>query len=318
MQQKNTPAVWQLVLAFGAIYIIWGSTYLAMKYAIETMPPFLMAGIRFLIAGGILYAWSYFKGVPKPTFNHWKSATIIGGFLLLGANGGVAWAEKFVDSGMAALIITSEPLMIVLIMWIYKKQKPSTISLIGVFVGIIGMFLLIGPVEIANAQHLHPVGLSVIILAALSWSIGSVYSSEADLPSHPIQNTAMQMLAGGALLFIFSLTFEDLKHFEFTAISFESGLAFFYLIIFGSIIAFSAFSWLMRVESPSKVSTFAYVNPVIALFLGWSFRGEVFSSQSLFAAALLISAVFMITVGKKAQGKVKLRAFFRKFRFVNR
>jgi drug/metabolite transporter (DMT)-like permease len=294
----ETPASWLKIAAFAAIYIIWGSTYLAIVFAIETLPPFLMAGLRFLLAGTLLYTLARFKGAHPPSKIHWRSTFVIGGLLLLVGNGAVVWAEQYVASGIAALLVTTEPLWIVALQWAGKnKTKPNKAVLFGMFIGIIGMVVLVNPWEAAGSIELWP--SLVIFIAAGAWALGSLYSNSAPLPSSQVLTTGMQMLCGGALLLLAGTVAGEWQTTQWAAVSRQSWLAFGYLVVFGSLIAFTAYSWLTRVAPPAQVSTYAYVNPVIAVFLGWALANEEITLQTLLATALLVTAVVIITLKSK-------------------
>jgi drug/metabolite transporter (DMT)-like permease len=290
----NRPTRTQLIAAFAAIYLIWGSTYLAIRFAIETMPPFLMAGVRFLIAGALLTAWSLWQGAARPTWRQWRSTAIIGGLLLVGGNGAVVWAETRVPSGLAALMIATVPFWIVVLDWLRPGGvRPAGRVIFGVLLGMVGIFLLIGPDR--SGGNVDPIGALVLILASLSWSIGSLYSRRAQLPPSPLLATGMEMLAGGVLLFVVGAALGETGRVELSAISLRSGLSLLYLILFGSLIGFTAYIWLLRVTAPARVATYAYVNPVVAVFLGWALAGETLSLATVVAAAVIVTAVMIIT-----------------------
>lgn len=299
MSQRTSP--WQLVAAFAAIYLIWGSTYLAIRFAIETLPPFLMAGTRFLVAGVLLYLWAKWRGGSGPKLVHWKSAVIIGGLLLLGGNGGVSWAEQRVPSGLTALMIATVPLWMVLLDWLRPSGiRPSAQVFIGLAAGFVGMALLVGPGELGGSQ-VDSLGAVVLILAALSWSIGSIYSRGAPLPSSPLVATATEMLAGGVLLVAFGIVAGEGSRLQIADVSLLSLVSLGYLIFFGSIIAFSAYIWLLQVTTPARASTYAFVNPVVALFLGWLLGGEAITLRTLVAAGIIILAVMLVITARQAQ-----------------
>jgi drug/metabolite transporter (DMT)-like permease len=284
-----------LVAAFAAVYIIWGSTYLAIRFAIETLPPFLMAGVRFLIAGGILYLWVRWRGIARPERRHWLGATVVGGLLLLGGNGGVVWAEQTVPSGLAALMVATVPLWMVIIDWWRPGgTQPARIVLLGVVIGLVGMVLLVD-LEETRSDAVHGVGALVLILASLSWATGSLYSRRANLPRSPFLATAMEMIMGGALLTSAGLVTGELGSFDPARVSARSVVAVLYLIVFGSIIAFTAYIWLLRVVPAAKAGTYAYVNPVVAVALGWALAGEEVTWRTVIAAAIIILAVVLIT-----------------------
>jgi len=287
---------WRIVLAFAAIYVIWGSTYLAIRLAIATIPPYLMGGMRFLIAGGILYAVLRWRGVKTPSRRHWRAALIVGGLLLFGGNGGVMVAEQFVPSSLAALIIATVPLWMVLLNWKWgDRLRPSVGTAIGVGLGVIGIGLIAAPGQSAAEGAVKPIGLVILIVSSLSWSIGSLYSRRAQLPSNALLSTSMEMLMGGGLMMIAALLLGQGAQIHWDQVSLLSLAALAYLVIFGSLIGFTAYVWLLKVTTPARVSTYAFVNPVVAVFLGWAFAGEQLSARVMVAAAIIILAVVLIT-----------------------
>jgi drug/metabolite transporter (DMT)-like permease len=286
----------RVVLAFAAIYLIWGSTYLAIRFAIETLPPLLMAGTRFVVAGTLLYSWTRLRGAPRPARLHWSAAAIVGGLMLLGGNGGVSWAEQRVFSSLAALLIATVPLWMALLDWRRRGGvRPSGGGAVGLIFGFVGVALLVSPGELAGSSHMDPVGAIVLLLAALSWAAGSLYSRQAQLPGSPLLAISMEMLAGGVLLLAAGLVTGEGARLELSQVSPRSVLALGYLIVFGSLMAFSAYIWLLRVSTPARASTYAYVNPVVAVFLGWALGGEPLTLRTLLAAAVIVAAVVIIT-----------------------
>lgn len=292
----------RMIIAFTAVYLIWGSTYLAIRFTIETLPSYLSAGVRFLLAGLILYAFARFKKrEPAPKKEHWRSAYIAGGFLLLGCNGSVVWAERYVPSGLAALIVAIIPLWMVLLeWWWYKTERPSKGVFIGIGTGFLGMWLLMSPGLLRVGAHsIHLVGTIVLLLASLSWAIGSVYSRNASFPRSPLLSTAMQMIGGGVLLVITGVLVGEYSHFNIMSISVKSVGALIYLIIFGSLIGFTAYLWLLNNVGVTRTSTYAFVNPVVAIFLGWALAGEKLDIQTVIAAFFVLVAVIVITIYHK-------------------
>lgn len=291
------PSRTRLLLAFVAVYIIWGSTYLAIHFAIETLPPFLMAGVRFLTAGGILYLWARLRGAPRPKVVHWRSALIIGGLLLLCGNGFVAWAEQYVTSGQAALLVATVPLWTVLVDCLRPHgTRPSPSVLAGVAVGFGGLLLLVGP---GAGGALHFGGVVALLAASLAWTIGSFYARGAPLPGSAVLTNGIEMLAGGALLLTTGLLLGEGRRVELAAISTESLLALLYLIVFGSLIAFSAYIYMLNNASPTRVATYAYVNPVVAVMLGWALAGEELTPRTMLAAAIIVGSVVLLTLGPR-------------------
>ena len=279
-----------------SIYLIWGSTYLAIRFAIETIPPFLMASSRFLIPGIILYYWRKISGDPSPSKIEWRSTTIIGLLLLVGGNGIITWAEQFVPSGVAALIIGSVPLWIFVINLIHPEGRQiNRIGVIGVITGFMGIALLIGPTQLANSsEHINPMGIIAIFAAAIFWSLGSLYGRNAPMPPSPLLSTGMEFLAGGVGLLILSAITGEFRKFNPTLISTHSIYGLLYLMIFGSLIGFIAYTWLLRNVPITLVSTYAYVNPLIAIILGNLLAMETLNLRIFTAAAIIISSVFMI------------------------
>ncbi|ARU47624.1 drug/metabolite exporter YedA [Sulfurospirillum diekertiae] len=300
-KSKRTIAI---VIALLSVYIIWGSTYLGIKIAIETFPPFLMAGIRFLIAGILLYGFVFYKEGVHPKLIEWRDTTIIGTLLLLGGNGLVVIAERSIPSSIAAIIIATVPLWMIVMGWLMKIQsKPNISTLFGTLIGFLGVAILMYPSHQENL-HFDTGGLLFTLLAAILWSLGSIYSQKAILPSSTMLSTAMQMVTGGAVLVIVGTLTGEWQHLDPEAFSSRSLMAVLYLIFIGSLLGFSAYVWLLKNVSPYLASTYAFVNPIVALFLGYFFADEVMSIKSLIATVLIISAVVMITLFK-AKGRSK-------------
>ncbi|UCG76391.1 MAG: drug/metabolite exporter YedA [Gemmatimonadota bacterium] len=302
--EETAPRRLSLIVAFGAVYLIWGSTYLAIRFAIETLPPFLMAGTRFAIAGGILYAAARALGAAPPRPVHWRSAAVIGALLLLGGNGGVVWAEQTVPSGLTALIVAIVPLWMVLFDWLRGTgPRPGPGVALGLLLGFVGVGLLVGPGELAGGGRIDPIGAAVVVFASLLWAFGSLYSRRAELPTSQSLATAMEMLAGGGLLLIAAAGTGELTSFRPSAASARSLWALAYLILFGAIIAFSAYVWLLRTTTPARAATYAYVNPVIAVILGWALAGEPLGPRILFAGAMIVTAVMLIVGKPRRRGR---------------
>ncbi len=294
--QPSRPA---LILAFAAIYIIWGSTYLGIRVAVETMPPFLMAGARFLIAGVLLFAFLKIRGAKWPTLQQWRANAIIGTFLLLGGNGLVVWAEQVIPSGITALIIGVSPLFMVLTEWAWPGGKrPTTVMITALLIGFVGVAWLAAPWENAAHGGFNPFGVVTILFACLFWCIGSIYSRHAKHGADPFMSSALQMLGGGAALTLVALPHGDFAALNLAAISPRSWYAFIYLIGSGSLIGFSTFVWLMKHSTPARVATYAYVNPIVAVFLGWLLLHEPINSRTLVASVIIVAAVVIITVEK--------------------
>jgi len=287
--------------AFAAVYISWGSTFLAIRYAIETLPPFLMAGARFLIAGAILFCTARLIGAEAPKAKQWGPSAIAGALLLLIGNGGVVLAEQRVPSGVAALAIATEPLWIGVLDWLRPGGKrPSTNVSLGLFVGFLGALVLIGPSNALGAGGaVSPVAAVLLMFASFSWALGSLYSRSAKLPSSPLLAAGMQMLCGGVLLLIGSLLTREWTGLDVHAISFRSIVALSYLIVFGALIGYTCYGWIIKVSTPALASTYAYVNPVIAVVLGWLIGGEAVSIRTVVAAGIIVLAVVLITTDRR-------------------
>ncbi|MEX2110479.1 MAG: EamA family transporter [Gemmatimonadaceae bacterium] len=288
----------QIIAAFASIYVVWGSTYLAIRYTVETMPPFVMAGTRFLISGVLLYAWSRWRGAPPPKLLQWRNATIAGAFLLLGGNGGVVWAEQTVPSGLTALLVSILPFWLVIIEWARPpRRRPSTAVLIGLVVGFLGIVVLVGPGSMGS-NGVSILGAAVLIFASLSWAIGSFWSRDADMPESGLMTTGMEMLGGGLLLFLAGVVTGELTNFDVRAISTASWVGWIYLIVFGSLIGFTSYIWLLDKVSPARLGTYAYVNPIVAVILGWAIAGETLSVRTGVAAVIVICAIALITTAR--------------------
>ncbi|MFP5260500.1 MAG: EamA family transporter [Blastocatellia bacterium] len=294
MQER--PSRLKLVLAFAAVYIIWGSTYLAIRYAIETLPPLLMSGSRFIVAGTALYVWARLRGAPRSGPINWRAAAVIGGLLLLGGNGAVVLAERSVPSGLAALLIATEPLIIVLLDWARPGgARPSGRVALGLVLGLVGMAVLIGPLGITGDSPVSFTGAALLVAATLSWAAGSLYAARTKVAASPLMAAALQMLAGGTLLLLAGLAAGEAVRFDPAQVSLRSVGAIAYLIVFGSLVGFTCYSWLLRVTPPSLASTYAYVNPVVAVLLGWAVAGEPITLRTTLAATIIIAGVVIIT-----------------------
>jgi drug/metabolite transporter (DMT)-like permease/heme-degrading monooxygenase HmoA len=289
------------------VYVIWGSTYLAIRYGVETLPPFGMAAVRFLVAGALLYGWARLRGAPRPTRRGWGAAAVVGAALLLVGNGAVTWAEQRVPSGLAALLIASEPLWIVLLGWwrpgaAERGPRPNGRTAVGLALGLAGVAALVVPDALrgGGTGGVDPVGAAAVLAGAFAWAAGSLWAvgdaGRARLPTSGPLATGMQMLAGGAFLLVASLLAGEPAAFHPAAVSRASIAALGYLALFGSIVAFSAYSWLLTVEPPARVATYAFVNPAVAVLLGWLVAGEALTGHILGAAAVIVAAVVLLTL----------------------
>jgi drug/metabolite transporter (DMT)-like permease len=295
MTNRTAPR-WLVALAFAAIYIIWGSTYLGIGFAVQSMPPHIMAGVRFIISGAILYLFLRWRGQPAPKLIHWRSALIIGIFLLGLGNGSVAWAETTIPTGLAALLTAVVPLWMVVLDWIRPNGiKPRTTVFAGIALGLVGMILLVGPSALGLDKPINLIGVLILMSGTISWAIGSIYSRQAPLPESPLLLTGMEMLLGGIFLIGMSLVLGEWNGFSFAQVTTVSWLALVYLIVIGSFLGFTAYVFLLQVTSPAKVSTYAYVNPIVAVFLGWTLNGEQISWLTIIASAVILAGVALIT-----------------------
>ncbi len=293
----------KLVLAFAAIYVIWGTTYLAMRIAVDTIPPFAIAGSRFLVAGFGLIVFLSNRGVKLPTFAQWKSAALIGCLLMIGGNGLVMWAIQEIPSGICAVVIATMPLWMTLFDWcFYKGPKPGWQVTFGLLLGLVGIVLLIGPSEILTGETtLHLPSMLAVICAPIFWSIGSLQSRQVDLPDNVFMSTAAQMICGGAVLLAMSALFGELAGIAWSEITWQSLSAVGYLAVFGSLIALTSYMWLLKNAAASRVATYSYINPVIAVFLGWLILSEPITPRTMVAILVIITAVVLIVSmrGKK-------------------
>ncbi|HEX9000504.1 MAG TPA: EamA family transporter [Blastocatellia bacterium] len=295
-----------LIAAFAAIYILWGSTYLAIKYAIETLPPLVMTGTRFLVAGGALFILGrYSKGYQKPSFREWRASFVVGTLLFLGGTGGVVLAEHYISSSLAALLVATEPAWIVLLSWLWLKEtRPNWRVALGLLIGFAGVYLLIGGSSGGNAVNAgnQLLGAILVIGAAVCWATGSIYGVRAPASKSPILASGMQMISGGSMLLLAGTLRGEWTNFQLAAVSLHSWLGLAYLLVFGSLIGFTAYSWLLKNAQPSMVATYAYINPVIAVILGWAIAGESLTAQMLMGAGVIVASVALIT--SQNSGKV--------------
>ncbi len=284
-------------LAFAAIYIFWGSTYLAIRMVVETIPPFLSAGGRFVAAGALLFGFLWLRGVPWPTRAQWRHSAITGVLLLMGGNGLVVWAEQSVSSGRAALIVALAPVWFATLEWLRpggKRPEPKTV--LGILVGFCGVLLLVqGRGQAATVETTWP-GVLAVIAAGISWASGSLYNRYSHNSASPWMNAASQMLCGGAALLALSALLGEPARWHWAQVDRRSVLALIYLVIFGSWVGFSAYVWLLKATTPGKISTYAYVNPVIAVFLGWAVLHEAVTPQMLWGALVILAGVVIITL----------------------
>jgi len=287
----------KLALAFAAIYIVWGSTYLAIRYAVETIPPLVTAGIRHTIAGGVLLAWACARGY-RPRREHWIAGAIIGFFFFLIGHGTLHWAEHYVGSGLAALLIATEPMFILLLAWSMRQQKISRISALGLALGVVGVAVLSGA-EL-NAKTSSLIGLLAVLIGSVSWATGVVLSPKLKLPSDALARTAVPLVCGAAMLLITAGVTGEFHAVHWASISLKSVLGLAYLIVFGSIVAFTAYTWLLQRCPPALVATHTYANPVVAVLLGWLVAGEPLTMRLVLASIAILGAIVLIRRGEQA------------------
>jgi drug/metabolite transporter (DMT)-like permease len=283
-----------VIAGFTSVYLLWGSTYLFIRFAVETIPPLAMAGVRFLLAGVLLYAWTRWHGAEKPTVAMWRSSLIVGTFLM-GANSSVAYSETRIPSGVASLLVAMTPVwMVSFDWWRGTGERPRAGVLFGLVGGITGVAILLGP-GLTTGQSVDPLGAAIVLAGSVAWSFGSIYSRHIPRPTSALLGSAMHMACGGAVLVVFSLLTGQFNGFSIDQVSTRSWIGFVYLVIFGSLVGFSSFVFLLRATTPARVATYAYVNPVVAVLLGWLFAGEALSWRVGVAAAVIVGAVAAIT-----------------------
>jgi drug/metabolite transporter (DMT)-like permease len=292
------------VAALLAVYVIWGSTYLGIRIVLESMPPFASASARFLLAGGLFYAWARLRGAGRPTPVQWRSAAIVGALLFLGGNGLVVWSEQWLASGMVAMLIATEPLMIALLLgvWPGETNRPGWRTYAALAVGFAGALLLALGGGVISEEPGPWYASWMVILATACWAVGSLYGRDAPAPDNAWLATGMQMFAGGVWLGALALARDELAGLDPGSFSRASVLAFFYLMVFGSMVAFGAYSWLLRTTHPTVISTYAYVNPVIAVLLGWLLVDEPVDARTILASVLILGAVVVVLERRSEKG----------------
>ena len=308
-QARQAPArVTTLVLAaFGAVYLVWGSTYLAIRIGVESFPPLLLAGLRHFTVGLLLYPAFRWKTRVRPTPTNWRAAIVTGFLLLFVGNGGVSWAEQTVPSGVTALLVATVSLWLVIVDWLRPGgTKPVPKVIVGLVLGFAGLALLVGPAQLGGSGRVDPRGAAVLVFASLAWACGSLYSKHGGMPSSAMLGVAMQSFAGGVILLIAGFLTGEFHGFHFASVSLRSWFALAYLIAFGSGIGFSAYIYILQKSTAARVATYAFVNPVVALFLGWIILGESITFRTVLAAAVILTAVILvITAPQRAPARVK-------------
>jgi len=284
-----------VLVAFVAVYVVWGSTYLAIRIGVESFPPLILAGLRHFAVGLFLYPVMRGKSGIKPTMGHWRTAAVAGGLLLFAGNGGVSWAEQTVPSGVTALLVATVSLWLVIVDWLRPGgARPVPRVVVGLLLGFAGMALLVGPAHLGGSERVDPRGAVVLVIASLAWACGSLYSKHGGMPSSPMLGVAMQSLAGGVILLVVALFAGEFRGLHLGAISLRSWLALGYLIVFGSGIGFSAYIYILQKSTAARVATYAFVNPVVALFLGWLIASETIAVRTIIAAAIILTAVILV------------------------
>lgn len=291
----------KLIVAFAAVYLIWGSTYLGIRFAIETIPPFIMCGMRFIVGGLMMLVWARMQGAGWPSRVELRNAAVIGTLLMVGGTGAVTWAEQTVPSGLTALVVGSVPLWIVFFDWLSPHgTKPTRLMVLGLIIGTVGVGLLIAPGHFAGADHLNPVGAVVLILACGSWAFGSIQSRHTVLPKPQTMSIAVQLLIAGGVLLVLSAFTGEWPKLDLALVSLKSTLSLLYLAIIGSL-AFVAYIWLIKAAGPARAATYAYVNPVVAVILGSTVGSEPFALRTVISALVIVVAVVLIITAKSRQ-----------------
>jgi drug/metabolite transporter (DMT)-like permease len=299
----------RLILAFAAVYTIWGSTYLAIRVGVETLPPFLMAGARFLLAGSIMTVWARSRGAEWPTRRQWRSTLVVGFLLLVGGNGALTWAEQEVPSGLASLLVATVPLWMVLLDWARPGGvRPNSGVFAGLALGLVGLAVLVGPeltegLAPGSGPGPSAVGIGAILLGSFSWAAGSIYSRGAEMPKAPLLGIGLEMLNAGVLLMVISLVLGEVGRLDIAEVSTRSLLAYLYLVFIGALVGYTAYIYLLGHTTAAKVSTYAYVNPVVAVFLGWLLLNEAVTLRTLAGAAIIVVAVALITLARAPKRK---------------
>src|SRR5216684_5089633 len=301
----HTPArmTTLVLLAFAAVYVVWGSTYLAIRIGVESFPPLILAGLRHITVGLFLFPILRRKTGIRPTAAHWRAAVVTGALLLFAGNGGVSWAEQTVPSGIAALLVATVSLWLVIVDWLRPGGvKPVPRVVMGLLMGFAGLALLVGPAHLGGSERVDPRGAAVLVVASLAWACGSLYSKHGGMPSSAMLGVAMQSLTGGVILLIAGLFAGEFRGLHLGVISLRSWLALGYLIVFGSGIGLTAYIYILHKSTAARVATYAFVNPVVALFLGWLIAGETITLRTVIAAAIILTAVILvITAPQRAQ-----------------
>jgi drug/metabolite transporter (DMT)-like permease len=303
---EHRPA-WKTLLAFGIIYIVWGTTYLAIRVGVREVPPFLLAGMRFFIAGGILYGWTIAKGERSPTARQWLSACFIAILIFVFDYGLLFWAEQRVPSGVAAVMLATIPVFIAFSEIIFLGTQKLTLRLgLALLIGIGGVAVLMSRSLNLSGAPIDKKGAIALIVASISWSLGSVLTRKVTLPPSKVMSSGVQMLAGGVFLVLAAAALGEFRGFHPSEVSRGAWFALLYLIVAGSIIGFTAYVWLIHHESPTKVGTYAYVNPVVAVLVGYFLGGEALGLRTILGTLFVLTSVVVITRSKSQQASTRI------------
>jgi drug/metabolite transporter (DMT)-like permease len=284
-----------VLAAFVAVYLVWGSTYLAIRIGVESFPPLMLAGLRHFTVGLLLYPVFRWKTGIRPTATHWRTAAATGFLLLFVGNGGVCWAEQTVPSGVTALLVATVSLWLVIVDWLRPGgTRPVPRVVLGLLLGFAGMVFLVGPAHLGGSERINPLGASVLVIASFAWACGSLYSKHGGMPSSAMLGMAMQSFVGGVILLFAALFSGEFHNLHFASLSLRSWVGLAYLIAFGSGIGFSAYIYILQKSTAARVSTYAFVNPVVALFLGWLVAGESITLRTVLAAVVILAAVVLV------------------------
>ena len=302
MTSSARPAAWKVLLAFAIIYLVWGSTYLAIRIGVREIPPFLMPGLRFTVAGAVMWAWMRATGTPSPTLREWRDASVLGTLMFLIDYACLFWAEQRVPSGIAAVILAMIPVCITLLEITWLRTQRLTLRLAtGLGIGIVGVVVLMNPSAALGEAPLDHRGVIALLVSCCGWSVGTIVTKRLTLPASKPMSAAAQMLSGGVQLLVLAAIAGEFTHFRAQTISSGAWLSLLYLIIAGSIISYTAYVWLLHYESPTKVGTYAYVNPVVAVILGGTLGGEIIGRRTILGTALILISVAAITSMKQRQ-----------------
>jgi drug/metabolite transporter (DMT)-like permease len=295
MASPSNAAPWGAIVV---VWLSWGTTYLAIRWAVETVPPWLMAGARVAIAGVLLYAWARVRGAPAPTMAQWRAAFTIGFLMLVCGNGLLVWAERTVPSGLAALVIGASPFYFAVLDWgVFRGPRPGRLVALGLVVGLAGLAILIGPD--LHSRGVQTAGLVALLFANVGWVFGSLYSRQADTPASPVLATAMQMVGGSVALLTMSGLLGEWRGFSLAQVSVQSAWSVVWLVVVGSWLGWSAYTVTLRHAPTALASTYAFVNPVVAVIVGWALGGETIGSRMLVASAVVIAGVILVTFGSR-------------------